>query len=62
MQWNSGVMFLFSCRFSPLPSDSYDLGLSAVIKDYSIYGRIPARQNSYVGNYSDTIIVTVNYL
>lgn len=43
-------------------SDSYGLGLSAVIKDYSIYGRIPARQNAYVGSYNDMIIVTVNYL
>jgi spore coat protein U-like protein len=43
-------------------SDGYGLGLSAVIKDYSIYGRIPARQNGYVGSYSDMIIVTVNYL
>ena len=43
-------------------SDGYGLGLSAVIKDYSIYGRIPARQNAYVGSYSDMIIVTVNYL
>jgi len=43
-------------------SDGYGLGLSAIIKDYSIYGRIPARQNAYVGSYNDMIIVTVNYL
>lgn len=42
-------------------SDGYSLGLSAVAKDYSIYGRIPARQNAYVGTYNDTIIITVNY-
>lgn len=42
-------------------SDGYSLGLNTVTKDYFIYGRIPARQNAYVGSYSDTIIVTVNY-
>jgi spore coat protein U-like protein len=26
---------------------------------YTIYGRIPARQNAYVGSYSDTIIASV---
>jgi spore coat protein U-like protein len=30
-------------------------------RHYPVYGRIPARQNAYVGNYSDTLIVTVNY-
>ena len=42
-------------------SDSYSLGLSQVTKDYSIYGRIPAQQNAYVGSYSDTLVVTVNF-
>jgi spore coat protein U-like protein len=29
--------------------------------NYTIYGQVPARQNVYVGNYSDTVIVTVVY-
>jgi spore coat protein U-like protein len=28
---------------------------------YTIYGRIPARQNAYVGSYADTIVVTVTF-
>lgn len=28
---------------------------------YTVFGRIPAGQNAYVGSYSDTIIVTVTY-
>jgi spore coat protein U-like protein len=28
---------------------------------YTVYGRIPAAQNVYVGSYSDTIVVTVTY-
>lgn len=29
--------------------------------NHAVYGRIPARQNAYVGSYTDDIIVTVNY-
>ena len=29
--------------------------------EYSIYGRIPARQNVSVGSYNDTIIITLEY-
>ena len=28
---------------------------------YTIYGRIPALQNAWVGSYSDTIVVTITY-
>jgi len=28
---------------------------------HSIYGRIPARQNAYVGAYSDTIVITLTF-
>lgn len=42
-------------------SDGYGLGLTTVTNHYPIYGRIPAGQNAYVGNYSDTLVVTVNY-
>jgi spore coat protein U-like protein len=28
---------------------------------HTVYGRIPARQNARVGNYTDTIIVTITY-
>jgi spore coat protein U-like protein len=30
-------------------------------RTYSVYGRIGARQNAVVGNYSDTVTVTVTY-
>jgi spore coat protein U-like protein len=42
-------------------TDGYSLGLTEVIRNYPIYGRIPARQNAFVGSYSDTPIVTINY-
>lgn len=42
-------------------SDSYLVALGTVTREYQIYGRIPALQNAYVGNYSDTPIVTINY-
>ena len=42
-------------------SDAYGLGLTTVTRNYPIYGRIPSRQNAYVGNYSDMPIVTINY-
>lgn len=42
-------------------SDSYSLGLDTVTNHYPVYGLIPARQNVDVGNYNDTLIVTVNY-
>lgn len=36
-------------------------GLLLVDRSYTVYGRIPARQNVRPGSYSDTIIVTVTY-
>ena len=42
-------------------------GQSAPVSDmqtvgnYTVYGRIPARQNAYVGVYSDTIVITVTF-
>lgn len=30
-------------------------------ENHALYGRIPARQNAYVGNYSDIITVTLTY-
>jgi spore coat protein U-like protein len=29
--------------------------------NHTIYGRVPAAQNAYVGGYSDTVTVTINY-
>lgn len=42
-------------------SDSYLLGIGTTVRNYSIYGRVPAGQNMPAGTYSDTITVTVNY-
>jgi spore coat protein U-like protein len=42
-------------------------GQSATVSDtqsaanYTVYGRIPAGQNAYVGVYSDTIVITVTF-
>lgn len=47
---------------SSVVSDSYLIGLFTVTRNYTVYGRIPAGQDASVGNYSDTLIVTVNYL
>jgi spore coat protein U-like protein len=41
--------------------DGYTLGLFPRTEHYPIYGRIPARQNTYVGSYSDTILMTINF-
>jgi spore coat protein U-like protein len=30
-------------------------------ENHSVYGRIPARQNAYVGTYADSITVTLNF-
>jgi spore coat protein U-like protein len=42
-------------------SDGYLLGLLTVVRDYTVYGRLPAAQNKPAGSYTDTIIVTVTY-
>jgi len=42
-------------------------GHSATVSDtqltamHTVYGLIPARQNAHVGDYSDTIVITVTY-
>lgn len=43
-------------------TDGYLLSLlSTVVRNYTVYGRIPAGQNVAAGVYSDVITVTVNY-
>ena len=42
-------------------SDGYGLALLAVIRNYTIYARMPAAQNVPAGLYADAITVTVNY-
>jgi spore coat protein U-like protein len=37
------------------------LGIVHQSANYTVYGRIPARENAAVGSYSDTITVTVTY-
>lgn len=32
---------------------------NARVRNFTVYGRIPAQQNVYAGNYSDNVIVTV---
>lgn len=42
-------------------SDGYTLGLLTTTRTYTMYGRIPGSQNVPAGNYSDTIVVTLNF-
>lgn len=43
-------------------SDGYLLSAFApVVRNYTAYGRIPAKQNVGAGSYIDAILVTVNY-
>lgn len=42
-------------------TDGYLLGLLTVTRNYSVYGRVSARQNVPPGSYGDVITVTVNY-
>jgi spore coat protein U-like protein len=42
-------------------SGGFFLGIGSQSIDYNIFGRIPARQNAYVGSYSDTITMTINF-
>ena len=42
-------------------SDSYALALLLVVRNYPIYGRIPAGAAVQSGVYTDTLVVTVNY-
>ena len=34
---------------------------SKTARNFTVYGRIPARQNAFVGSYSDTITVTITF-
>lgn len=36
-------------------------GMASTTADHIVYGRIPARQNAYVGNYNDNVNVTVSF-
>ena len=42
-------------------NDSYTLAQTNEVRNYTVYGRIPAFQNVPVGTYNDTITVTVEY-
>ena len=35
--------------------------MASVNLPLTVYGRIPARQNAWVGTYSDTVVVTVEF-
>jgi spore coat protein U-like protein len=30
-------------------------------RDFPVYGRVPAAQDATVGNYTDTVVATVNF-
>lgn len=36
-------------------------GVTTSTASHSVYGRVPARQNAYVGNYSDNVTITINF-
>ncbi|PIQ13010.1 MAG: SCPU domain-containing protein [Hydrogenophilales bacterium CG_4_9_14_3_um_filter_59_35] len=42
-------------------SDGYPLGTGTTVRNYPVYGRLPAGQNTPAGAYTDIITVTVNY-
>ena len=46
---------------SSIVSDSFLLSIGTTNKNYTVYGRIPARQNAASGGYADTITVSVIY-
>jgi spore coat protein U-like protein len=46
---------------SMVVSDAYTLGHSQVTRNYSVYGRVFARQKVPVGTYTDYIVVTFNF-
>lgn len=37
------------------------LGVGTTNTDYTVYGRIPARQDAAAGTFTDTIVITLNY-
>jgi spore coat protein U-like protein len=44
-----------------LVSGSTPLSVGTTVTDYTVYGRIPAGQDSAAGTFMDTIVVTLNY-
>lgn len=40
---------------------SATVGDTQSVANYTVYGRIPARQNAHVGVYNDTIVITVTF-
>lgn len=52
--WGDGVS-----GGTQLVSDAYLLALLSHTRHYTVYGKLPKAQNVGVGNYSDTITVTV---
>jgi spore coat protein U-like protein len=53
--WGNGI------SGTSIVSDRYLVELLTTVRNYAIYGQIPAGQNVPAGIYSDTIVVTVNY-
>ena len=46
---------------SVIVSDTMGLTGSNITRNYTVYGRTFARQNVLVGNYTDSIVVTLNF-
>ena len=42
-------------------SDGYLLGLGTTVRNYTVHGRVPAKQNARAGSYLDSVTVTVEY-
>ena len=42
-------------------TDSFTMPSTQVTRQYPVYGRVFARQNARVGNYSDSIVVTLSF-
>ena len=42
-------------------SGGFLLGIDSQATDHDIFGRVLARQNAYVGSYSDTVTMTINF-
>lgn len=40
---------------------SATVGDTQLLATYTVYGRIPARQNAHVGVYNDTIVITLTF-
>jgi spore coat protein U-like protein len=54
--WGNGL------NGSTIVSDSYVApGSGANLRSYTVFGRVPARQNVRAGQYADSITVTVDY-